>query len=151
MNSDTLEDRIVFLELKTLSGVLAVFGGDVARSAGHTARFVLGAFENYLHAITFSFLCHGRNYVERVRLKIDVFDLCEITLLGCVLNSCVEAFLINGAEAGSRNCEGDPSLLLNPVELFVEEIHVEFALGATFRVRNVVAHHRFFARDLTNL
>ena len=53
-----LKDGVVFLKLETFCGVLAVFGGDVTAGAGHTACLMFGAFENNLHAITFSFLCH---------------------------------------------------------------------------------------------
>lgn len=58
MYSDFLEDGVVLLQLQTLSSVLAVLGGDVTGSAGHTACLVLGAFEDDLNAISFSFLCH---------------------------------------------------------------------------------------------
>ena len=44
-----------------------------------------------------------------------------------------------------------PHILLNPIEFLGEEVDVEFALGATLRVRNVISHNRFFAGDLTNL
>lgn len=53
-----LEDGVVLLELKTLSGVLAVLGSDISRGAGHAAGFVFGALEDHLYAIAFSFLCH---------------------------------------------------------------------------------------------
>ena len=58
MNGYFLKDRIVFLQLKTLGCVLAVLSRDIARSTGHSAGLVFGAFEDYLHAISFSFLCH---------------------------------------------------------------------------------------------
>lgn len=152
VNSDTLENGIVLLQLKTLGGVLAVFGGNVSGCTGHAAGFVLGALENNLNAVTFSFLCHGGVGIWRGGcLKIDVFDLGEIALLGCVLNGCVEAFLVDGAKTGSADGEYDPGLLFNPEELLGKEVYVEFALGATLRVRNVVAYNRFFACDLTNL
>lgn len=58
MDSDALEDGVVFLEFKSLGRVLAVLGGDVAGGAGHSAGFMFGALEDYLHTIAFSFLCH---------------------------------------------------------------------------------------------
>ena len=59
MNGDLLKDGVILFELETLGGVLAVFGGYVTRGSGHTACLVLGALEDYLYAITFSFLCHS--------------------------------------------------------------------------------------------
>ena len=55
MNGYTLEDGVVFLQLQTLGGVLAVFGGDVARGSGKSALFHFGALEDDLHSIAFSF------------------------------------------------------------------------------------------------
>ena len=56
VNRHALEDGIVLLQLKTFGSILTVLGSDVTRSAGHAAGLVLGAFEDDLDAITFSFL-----------------------------------------------------------------------------------------------
>jgi hypothetical protein len=53
MKRHFLENGIVFLQLKTLGCVLFIFGSDVARHAGHTARFVLSALQNYLYPVSF--------------------------------------------------------------------------------------------------
>ena len=98
MNGDLLEDGVVFLQLQTLSGVLTVLGGDVARCAGHTGGFVLGAFEDHLHAIAFCFLCHFDELLER--LNVEVGDFGEVALGGCFLDGSVEAFLVDGAQTG---------------------------------------------------
>lgn len=142
-----LENGIVLLQLKTLCGVLAVFGSDISRGAGHAAGLVLGALEDYLHAISFSFLCHccGED------LNVEVNEFVDITLLGCFLDGGIEAFLVDGAEAGGRDGEGNPGLLFNPEELLIEEVDIKFTLGAALGVRNIVADHSFFACDLTNL
>ena len=83
-------------------------------------------------------------------INFDV-GLLEVALLSCLSHSGIEAELVDGADTGSGNGEGYPHILLNPVELLIEEVYVEFAFGATLRVRNVVTYHRFLARDLTNL
>ena len=59
MNSDLVEIRIVFLTLQTVRGVLLVLGGDVPGHSGYSASFLLGALENDLHPVSFSFLCHN--------------------------------------------------------------------------------------------
>ena len=64
MNGHLLQNGIVFLQLQTFGGVLAVLGSDVTRGTGHTACLVLGAFQDNLNAITFSFLCHD-DYAPR--------------------------------------------------------------------------------------
>ena len=57
----SLQDRIVLLQFQSLSGVLSVLRRDVTRSTRHTTIFVFCAFQNYLHSVTFSFLCHILN------------------------------------------------------------------------------------------
>ena len=59
VNGYSLENGVVFLQLQAVGGILSVLGGNVTRSAGHTACLVLGAFKNHLYSITFSFLCHN--------------------------------------------------------------------------------------------
>ena len=59
MNSDFLEERIVLPALKTVGSVLLVLGSDVAAHSGNAALFLLCAFEDDLHPVTFSFLCHN--------------------------------------------------------------------------------------------
>ena len=145
VNGYTLENGVVFFQLQTFGGVLAVLGGDVAGSAGHAAGLVFGAFEDYLNAITFCFLCHD--------LKSNAFNvvIVEISLLGGLQQGGVEAEFVDGAETLGGNGQGNPHFLFGPVELLGEEVHVEFTLGATLRVRNVVTCHGSFARDLTHL
>lgn len=63
----------------------------------------------------------------------------------------VKPQLVDGAQTFSRDCEANPHLLLHPEEFLGEEVNVEFALGATLRVRNVVTRHGFLACDLTHL
>ena len=56
VNSHFLQNRVVLLELKTLSRVLAVLCGDVTAHARHARGLVLCALQNHLDPITF--LCH---------------------------------------------------------------------------------------------
>ena len=56
MKGNFFQNRIVLLQLKTLSGVLTVLGGNVAGGAGHTTVLMLCALHDYLDAI--AFLCH---------------------------------------------------------------------------------------------
>ena len=53
MNGHFLEDGVEFLQLDALRGVLAVLGGDVARGARHPRGFMLGAFHDNLHPVSF--------------------------------------------------------------------------------------------------
>lgn len=59
VNGYALKDGVVFLKLKSFGCVLAVFGGYITGGTGHTACLMFGAFEDYLHTITFCFLCHS--------------------------------------------------------------------------------------------
>jgi hypothetical protein len=56
MNGHSFEDGIVFLQFHSLSGVFLVLGGNVPGSTRLSTVFMLGAFHNYLHPITF--FCH---------------------------------------------------------------------------------------------
>ena len=58
VDGHALENRVVLLQLEAFGSVLAILCRDVTASAGHAALFVFGAFEDYLNAITFRFLCH---------------------------------------------------------------------------------------------
>ena len=58
MERHTLEDGIVLSQLKTLGRILSVLGRDVAGRPWHTTLLVLGALEDDLYSISFSFLCH---------------------------------------------------------------------------------------------
>ena len=83
----------------------------------------------------------------------DYFDVFPVAkAFGyCVLDSGVEAHLVNHAQTGCTDFEGDPALLLYVVEFFAEEVDVEGALCAALRVGNIVADHGFFPCNLTNL
>lgn len=92
MNGYALKDGVVFLKLESLGGVLAVFGGDITRSTGHTAGLMFGAFEDDLHAITFSFLCHSLE-----SYNFNVF-LSEEAFLGSLIHGSVEAEFVDSAQ-----------------------------------------------------
>jgi len=68
-----------------------------------------------------------------------------------LLDSSIETNLVNQAQASGGDVEADPAVLLDPVELLGEEVHVEDTLCAALRVRHVVTVHRFLSGDLTNL
>lgn len=53
MNRHLFEDRIEFLELKTLSSVFLVLGGDVAAGTGLSGGFVLRTLHYHLNAVPF--------------------------------------------------------------------------------------------------
>ncbi len=147
VNSHALEDGVVLLQLKALRGVLAVLGGDVTAGTGHTTIFVFGALEDNLYAISFYFLCHGLNRLA------DYFNVLVIAeALGhSSLEGAVETYLIDETKTGGGNFEHNPAVLLYIVELLGEKVGFEGALGATLRVRNIVANHGLLTGDLTDL
>lgn len=63
MYGNSLEDRVVLLQLQAVGSILSIFCSNITRRAGHTARLVLGAFKDHLDSITFSFLCHSALYI----------------------------------------------------------------------------------------
>ena len=96
VNGHAFQIRVVFLELQTLGGVLAVLGCDVTADTRNATALLLGALENDLHAITFCFLCH--NSVAPF-LLVDNFDFSEMAILGCLLESSVKTHLVDVAQA----------------------------------------------------
>ena len=59
MNSHSLQNGVILLELEALGSILSVLSGDVARCAWQTALLHLCAFQNHLDSVTFNFLCHS--------------------------------------------------------------------------------------------
>ena len=96
VNGHAFQIGVVFLELQTLGGVLAVLGRDVTADAGNASALLLGALQNDLHAVAFCFLCH--NTVTPF-LLVDNLDFGEVTLLGSLLQGSVETHLVNVAQA----------------------------------------------------
>lgn len=58
MDGHALKNRVVLLQLEAFGSIFAILRRDVTAGAGHAAFLVFSAFEDYLNAITFSFLCH---------------------------------------------------------------------------------------------
>jgi len=59
MDGHLAQIGVELLALKPFGGVLLVLGSDVPRHSGNAALLLLGALENDLHPVTFSFLCHS--------------------------------------------------------------------------------------------
>jgi len=53
MRGITAQDGVILLDLHTIRSILAVFGRDVTRRAGHSGRFVLCTFEDDLYTVSF--------------------------------------------------------------------------------------------------
>ena len=63
MNSHFLKVGVVFFQLQPFGCVFFVFLGDVTRHPGHTAGFLLRAFQNHLNSLVFALLCHEKIYL----------------------------------------------------------------------------------------
>ena len=95
VNGHAFQIGVVFLELQTLGGVLAVLGRDVTADAGNASTLLLGALQNDLYAVAFCFLCH--NSVPF--LLVDNLDFGEVSILSSLLEGSVETHLVNVAQA----------------------------------------------------
>jgi hypothetical protein len=144
----TFQNRIVFLQFQSFRRVLSIFRRDVTGSSRHTAVLVLGAFKNHLHSVSFRFLSH--NVILSLKTNYsDVFPIAEAFCHG-VVQSGVQSFLIDGTQTGRTDIQADPAVLLYIIEFLPKQVYIETAFCASFRVRNVVAHHGFLSGDLTN-
>ena len=140
MNGNLVEVRVVLLALETLRGVLLVLGGDVTRHSRYTAFFLLSALEDDLHPVSFCFLCHNSENLNKVNQSF----------LLCVAKSSLEAVLLDDPHTLAGYLEGDVPLLLLTPETLVLEIEGEIALGAQLGMGNIVAFHSLSSGDLTN-
>lgn len=141
MNSHFLQEGIVLLPFETLRCILLVLGSDIARHAGHSARLLLGAFEDDLNSIAFRFLCH--NYTRLNEANISLF-------LGFAKCGS-EAILLDNSNTLAGNLKGDEPLLFLGPETLVLEVDREVALGAQFGMSDIVALHSLSSCYLTNL
>ena len=140
MNGDFLKKRIVLPALKTVGSVLLVLGGDVTGHSGNTTFLLLGALEDYLHPVSFSFLCHDSNDLNKV-------DESCLTGFG---ESGVEAVLLYFPDTLAGDFKGDVPLLRLAPELLVLEVEGEIALGTQLGMGNIVAFHSLPSGYLTN-
>ena len=142
MNSHSLEDGVVLLQLHTVGGVLTVLRRDVTRSSGQTALLHLCALQNHLNSVAFSLLCHSLLFLCQLSLigKTDTLLLLAdytnvfpitIALSNSVLEGSIQSDLVDVAQAVGTNVQADPAILLHVVELLGEEVHIKSALGAT--------------------
>ena len=132
MNSHSLQNGVILLELHTLGSILSVLRGDVARRTRQAALLHLGAFQNHLDSVAFNFFCH---FVTPLLLS-DYTNVLPITiaLSHCILQSGVESYLVDVAQTGSADVQTDPAVFFHIIELLREQIHVESPLRATLGV-----------------
>ena len=109
---------------------------------------MFGAFQDYLNAITFCFLCH----FVRDALEGKNFDITkvEVALGFSLTDSGVETDLVDGAQCCAAQGQLYPHVLLYPIEFLRVQVYLELAFRAALRVGNVVAHRCLFACDLTS-
>ena len=121
MNSNLLHDRVVFLQLDTFGCILFVLGGNITAGAGQPAVFMLGAFHNYLNAV--SFFSH---LMMRLKLVVNL----DFLSLGAQLfyNSC-NAFLVDSTDGISRYLQGHPAVFFSQEETLGLQIGQEAALS----------------------
>lgn len=96
VNRMLLQDRVVFFQLKPLRSVFAVLSGDVPAHSGHPAVLMLGAFQNYLHPVTF--LCHN---LFRESDQTNILNR-ERALIPGLLQNCGNTVFVNGFDRFGR-------------------------------------------------
>lgn len=101
MKGHLMKIRIVFHPLKTFRRVLLVLGSDVPGHAWNTACLLLGALKNYLHPVTFSFLCHNSKILDKSNISFSL----------SLFYSSVKALLLDCPDAFGRYLQGNVPLL----------------------------------------
>ena len=131
MDGNFLQEGIVLLALKTLGSVLLVLGSDVAGNTRNTAGLLLSALEDDLHPVSFCFLCHNSENLNKVNQSF----------LLCVAKSGLKTVLLDDPHTLAGYLEGDVPLLLLTPETLVLEVEGEIALGAQLVMSDIVALH----------
>ena len=101
MKGDLLEVRVILHALEAVRGVLLILGGDVTGHTGNTACLLFCALQDDLHPVSFSFLCHNSQKLNKVNKA-----LC----LG-VLKCCIETVLLDDTHTFGGHLKGDETLL----------------------------------------
>ena len=96
MKSHLMEVRVILPTLKTLCCVLLVLCGDIPGDSRYSAFLLLSAFEDDLHPVSFSLLCHNYFRLNKV----------DISFLLCIPEGLLETVLLDvpDALAGNLKC-----------------------------------------------
>ena len=133
------EVRIVFPAFEPVGRVLFVFGSDVPRHARYAALLLLGALQNDLDAVAFSFLCH-----------CSVDDLVDVLGSLRLFEGGLESLFVNRFDSGGGYFQGNPATFLLQPETLRLQIGIESAFGTPYRVGNVVPGNGGFAGDFAS-
>mgnify|MGYP006928746078 CR=1 FL=1 len=146
----SLQNRVVFLQLKSFSCILSVFSCDIARCSRHSTLFVFCTFQNHLYSVTFCFLCHCKFSPLRLADYFNAFPI-TITFSHSFSQRSIQSFFVNNTQPVSANAKADPTILFYIVELFVKQVQIKGSLSSSLWVWNIVANHGFLSGNLTNL
>jgi len=145
MNGNATQNRVEFLQLQAFGGVLFVFGGDVAASAGHARVFVLGALHNHLHAVSF-FSHDALRMLEMINQKRGL----NVAALYKLVQGGRDAVFADGAQSVCTHAQRDPLSRFGDVEFLILQIRVKTAAGFPIGVGNIVSGDYLLAGEVAN-
>ena len=127
MNCYSLQNRVVFLQLKSFCSILSIFCCDITRCSRHTAIFMFCTFQNHLYSITFCFLCHNQFSPLRLANHFNGFPI-TIPFSNCIVQCSIQSFFVNNAQTSSTKAKADPAVLFYIIELLVKQVQIKGSL-----------------------
>lgn len=120
----SLQNRVVFFQLKSFCSILSVLSCDITRCSRHSTVFVFCTFQNHLYSVTFCFLCHCKFSPLRLADYFNAFPI-TITLSYCILQSSIQTFFVNNAQTVGANAQTDPAVLFYIIEFLVKQVQIK--------------------------
>ena len=126
----SLQNRVVFFQLKSFCSILSVLSCDITRCSRHSTVFVFCAFQNHLYSVTFCFLCHCKFSPLRLADYFNAFPI-TITFSHCFSQRSIQSFFVDNTQPVSAKAKADPTILFYIIELFVKQVQIKGSLDSS--------------------
>ena len=126
----SLQNRVVFFQLKSFCSILSVLSCDITRCSRHSTVFVFCTFQNHLYSVTFCFLCHCKFSPLRLADYFNAFPITE-TFSYCIVQCSVQSFFVDDTQTVSTKAKADPTVLFYIIELFVKQVQIKGSFSSS--------------------
>ena len=126
----SLQNRVVFFQLKSFCSILSVLSCDITRCSRHSTVFVFCTFQNHLYSVTFCFLCHCKFSPLRLADYFNAFPI-TITFSHCFSQRSIQSLFVDNTQPVSTNAKADPTILFYIIELFVKQVQIKGSFSSS--------------------
>ncbi len=130
MYCNSLQNRVVFLQLKSFCSILSILSRDITRCSRHSTVFVFCTFQNHLYSVTFCFLCHCKFSPLRLADYFNAFPITE-TFSHSFGQRGIQPFFVDNTQPVSANTKADPTILFYIIELFVKQVQIKGSFSSS--------------------